>query len=191
MNALVGLTIQFAIGIVLLCSCVGKWLNPLRFARNVGNYELLPQRLGYWFGLLVIPLETWLALAHLTGWKLQLAVRVTLALFASFAFAISINLLRGHRLPCYCFGENDDELISGSTLLRLAILLLGEAALLRRHYAEKMTSLVFATTPAHESIGFAVLTAVLVLIATTWLLSIPDLFDLLRPCPRCGSNKEA
>jgi len=189
-NAQVILTIQFAIGLVLLCSSVSKWLDPLDFARSIGNYQVLPPKLGYWFGLFVILVETWSATAHLTSWGLQIAVPATLALFASFALAIGVNLLRGRRPPCRCFGESDNETISGSTLLRLAILFVGEAALLGSHYSARITSVAPTQALGRDIQGFALLLAVLAVIATMWLLSLPDLVSVLRPCPRCGSQKE-
>src|SRR5436853_2880609 len=124
------IVLQLAIGMVLLLASAGKWRHPLRFAQGVVEYEILPAGPAYWFGLLLIPLESWLAVAHLTGWLLRFAAPTALALFVVFGLAVGINLMRGRAMPCFCFGAQETQTISGNTLARLLLLSSGEGFLL-------------------------------------------------------------
>ena len=107
------IVLQLAIGMVLLLASAGKWRHPLRFAQGVVEYEILPTGPAYWFGLLLIPLESWLAVAHLTGWLLRFAAPTALGMFVVFGLAVGVNLVRGRALPCFCFGARETQVISG------------------------------------------------------------------------------
>src|SRR5437762_2482758 len=124
------LVVQLAIGWVLLFSSLGKWRDPMGFARGVEDYDVLPDRPAFIFGLLLVPLETAVAVSHLTGWWISSAVYLGLAMFGSFAVAVAINLKRGRSLHCYCFGDSKGETLSGQTLARLLLLIAGEGVLL-------------------------------------------------------------
>lgn len=68
------LVVQLAIGWVLLFSSLGKWRDPMGFARGVEDYDVLPDRPAFVFGLLLVPLETAIAVSHLTGWWISAAL---------------------------------------------------------------------------------------------------------------------
>src|SRR5262245_20272080 len=61
------LVVQLAVGLVFLLSAAGKIMTPRDFARGVVEYQVLPDRLSYLVGLLLIPTEILLAAVHLTG----------------------------------------------------------------------------------------------------------------------------
>lgn len=181
------LVVQLAIGLVLLLASAGKWRNPLGFARGVADYEVLPERLSLAFGMFLLPLETALAVSHLTGWKLQLAAPIGFGMFISFAFAVGLNLVRGRNLPCYCFGAGAGESISIRALVRLLALLGGESFLIfspARHGADL---LLYHQVGSLREFGFALFWAALLIVAVTWLLSLADLVELLRSH---GSSEE-
>jgi hypothetical protein len=179
--------LRFAIGALLALSSLGKWLHPRMFLRGVIEYEILPPALAVAFGLLLVPLESWLAIAHLTGWKLDLALPAGIALFLMIGAAVSINLRRGRFVPCYCFGSAGTTRITGQTQARLALLLAGEGALW----------LVFlrygggVLQPSLQSMGdvaFAAFWAVVVLVGGMWILSLADLHKLLKSGRRRGGS---
>lgn len=185
------LVIQLAIGIVLLLASAGKWRNPIGFARGVADYELLPNRLSIVFGMLLIPLETWLAVSHLTGWKLAVAAPIGIAMFASFAFAVGLNLARGRNLPCYCFGDGTRESISTRALVRLLALLGGEGLLVFFPGRTGTALLVYQQVGGLREFGFALFWTALLIVAVMWLLGLADLVELLRSRSSRAERRQA
>jgi hypothetical protein len=176
------LVVQLALGLVFLLSASGKLLNPAGFARGVAEYKVLPATLAYIAGLLLIPLEIYLAASHLTGWTLAVAVPAGLVTLASFAAAVAVNLKQGRALPCYCFGGQGGEIISGRTLVRLFFLLSGELLLLADPDLFSASKLVYPGRAASISeFGAALFWAMFLLVAGLWLLSLTDLIELFRP----------
>jgi hypothetical protein len=103
---------------------------------------------------------------------------------------VATNLRRGRRVPCGCFG-GESERISARSLVRLALLLAAVLVL-----AVVPTSPVtVGTLAANGASGLAYLaevgsTALFVVLAGAWLLSLPELaFTLrqLRPLREEGS----
>jgi hypothetical protein len=174
------LVIQLAIGSVLLFSSLGKWRDPVGFAHGVEDYDVLPDRLAVIFGLLLVPLETAVAVSHLTGWWISATVPLGLAMFGSFAVAVALNLKRGRSLPCYCFGDSTGGSISPQTLARLLLLIGGEGVLLLSLQTSGTANLVYHQLATLRDLGFALFWTALVVVAVMWLLGLADLFELLR-----------
>lgn len=179
MTAKILLVFQLAIGSVLLFSSLAKWRNPMGFAQGVADYDVLPDRLAVIFGLLLVPLETAVAVSHLTGWWISAMVPLGLAMFGSFAVAVAINLKRGRSLPCYCFGDGNNETISTQTLTRLLLLLGGEGLLLLSLKRSGTAELVYHQLVTLREFGFALFWTAFVVVVATWVLGLPDLQELL------------
>lgn len=190
MLAEIRLVVQLALGLVFMLSATGKLRDPKGFAHGVTDYQILPASLAYPVSILIIGLEGWLAIAHLTGWLLATAVPLACVTLASFALAVGVNLGRGRSLPCYCFGDRGGETISGRTLARLFSLFLCEALLLTAPHLLTTRPLVYQQLAAGE-LGLAFLWAMLLLVAGSWFLSLPDLIDMLRPCNACAARHTA
>ena len=192
MFAEVRLVMQLALGLVFLLSAAGKLRDPAGFARGVVDYRILPASLAYPLGFLILGIEGWLAIAHLTGWLLAAAVRVGFGTLASFAVAVGVNLARGRALPCYCFSGHGGETISGRTLARLLLLLSGEAHLLA--HSNLLTTSQLAYTGRSVSFGdlaLALFWATFLLVVGSWVLNFPDLVGMLRPCKACAGRAAA
>lgn len=183
------LIVQLAIGIVFLLSASSKVLHPITFARGVSEYKLLPNSLGFLFGLLLIPVEISLGISHLIGWLLPYLAPLALVTLLSFAVAVSVNVMRGRPVPCYCFGGQKGEQVSRRTLARLGLLIAGELFVLvdpalfaadRLTYPQRSGDLAQLST--------ILICAVFLLIAGTWVLTVPDVVDLFRPCPSCKAQ---
>lgn len=185
------LVIQLAIGSVLLFSSLGKWRDPMGFAQGVVDYEVLPDRLAVIFGLLVVPLETAIAVSHLTGWWIFATVPLGLAMFGSFAVAVAINLRRGRSLPCYCFGDSMGETISAQTLARLLLLIGGEGLLLLSLQTSGTANLVYHQLVTPRELGFALFWTAFVVVTAMWLLGLPDLFKLHFRSAPAGHEQQA
>ena len=172
------LGIQFALAFVFFLSTAHKLRNPKSFARGVVEYKILPQAGAYAFGFVIIALEGWLALTHLTGWSLGIAAGLGVGLLATFMIAVGINLARGRNLPCYCFGNGARETISMETVARLLLLLVGEVLLLSHHGLFAADRLVF--TERLSDVHLAFFWATLLIVVGLWLSSFADLMTLFR-----------
>lgn len=180
----VRLVARLALGLVFLLSTLGKLRRPAAFLRGVAEYEILPAPLAYVFGALLIPVEAFLAVAHLTGWGLRVAVPLGIAVLLTFATAVGINLGRNRDLLCHCFDSLGGERISARSLAQLGLLLAAEALLL--------------SGPALRPFGggdlaLAGVWAVFSLLAGLWLLRADEVFQLFRRyrCKTCSQAPAA
>ncbi|MCI0627781.1 MAG: hypothetical protein L0387_40050 [Acidobacteria bacterium] len=185
MFAEVRLEVQLALGIVFALSAAGKMRDPTGFARGVADYNVLPASMSYLVALIVIALESYLAIAHLTGRLLTVAAILGFGMLSSFAVAVAVNLARGRALPCFCFGSRGEKTISGRTLARLLLLMSVElfivvnpspATGIRMIYPVRITDL--------PDLGLAFLGATFLLLVGCWLLNLPDLIELLQSSKR-------
>jgi hypothetical protein len=136
-----------------------------------------------------VAIECFLAFAFLTGWMTPAALLLAAATLLAFAAAVAINLRRGRRIPCGCFG-GESERISGRSLVRLSMLL-AAVLLLAVVPASRVT---VTTLPENGLSALAYLVeagsvALFLVLAGAWLLSLPELvFTLrqLRPARRAG-----
>src|SRR5208282_1154195 len=87
--------------------------------------------------------------------------------------AVSLNLKRGLALPCYCFGGSG-AIISASTLIRLALLGLGEILLLRPYQP------VFPLAMALPGLAFGLFWSSFTLVICLWLFGLRDVIRLVR-----------
>jgi Methylamine utilisation protein MauE len=184
----VRLVIQISLGLVFAISTVAKLLDPLAFVEGVKRYGIASHLLSSIIGMLIIAVEGWLAITHLSGRTLTLGAPIALCLLGSFAVAVGINLVRGRQVPCHCFGRYG-EILSFRTLARLALLGLGEVLLVfqyglpGRHYP-----VPDPRATSFQQIGLALFWALLVLLIGSWSLSLGDLWGLFRPCRNCGAQ---
>jgi Methylamine utilisation protein MauE len=184
------LVTQLAIGLVFLFSTPAKLLDPRRFARGITLHQILPTSLSYGIGMLLIPVEVFLSISHLSGWLLSIAAPFGLVVFASFATGIAINLKRGRALACFCFGGS--ELISTRTLIRTLLLLLGELLLLADPDLFNTDHIIYPHKVATVSdVGLAFFWATFLVLGGFWILNSTMIIDLFRPWPTCGNLSPA
>lgn len=113
--------IRFAVGAVFALSTFMKLLNPRVFLEGVARYQILPATLARPAAVGVISGEGLVALSLLTGAVVWLGGLIAALLLLSFALAVTVNLRRGHEVPCYCFGARSEDPISARSLTRIAI----------------------------------------------------------------------
>jgi hypothetical protein len=173
------LPVQLGIGLIFLAAVTPKVLKPRLFAQGISEYGIVPRRVAYGVAFALIPLELVVAVAHLTGWLMSLAVPVTLGMLAVFLFAVLSNLLRGRAIPCHCFGGHAREVISERTVVRLLFLIAGELMLIER-------SVLVANSAYHYGVGswvsrgLAFGWAILLLLIGIWLVNSPVVITVLR-----------
>ena len=110
---------------VFIYASVDKILHPLAFAKNINNYQILPDRLINLAAIILPWLELILGFLLLFGvWLLGAVTLINLLLTAFFA-ALLFNIARGLNVDCGCFTANTIE--SPSTIwyvIRDAVFLL-------------------------------------------------------------------
>jgi hypothetical protein len=186
------LVAQLALGLVFLLSSLSKLRHPAAFLRGVAEYEVLPVPLAFAFGALLIPVEVFLAAAHLTGWGLGVAAPLGIAVLLAFTTAVAVNLRRNRDLLCHCFDSLSGERLSARSLAQLALLLAAELLVLggvaplapshRLVYPQQLASL--------GDLALAALWASFCLLAGLWLLRADEVVQLFRR-HRCKTCSEA
>jgi Methylamine utilisation protein MauE len=172
--------LQLSLGVVFTAAALPKLRHPAAFARTVAGYRLLPRAPTGVLAFTVIAIESFLAVAFPTGWAIPIALPLAAVILTSFAVAVAINLRRGRRIPCGCFG-GESEALSGRSLARLATLLggvlllaaLGRSPLTAGKLASEGTSALAYLVQIGGVSAFLVL-------GVAWLLSLPELAFVLR-----------
>lgn len=122
--------LSIILGCVFLASALPKLRRPRGFLLVVLEYRLLPPSLGRLYGWLLPPGEFLIALLLFTGTAIRTAGVLTALLLLSFIVAISVNLARGRRLDCHCFGNAMQRQIGWGLLLQDGVLLFSAITLI-------------------------------------------------------------
>ena len=186
MNADVLETIQLALGSVFFVSAIRKLPDLREFADSVVLFHVLPRSISVPLGFVIPPVELAIALSHLIGVLIFVGALTGSGVLLCFVTAIALNLVRGIRVPCSCFGVKDGEVISLRSLVRLSLMLAGEFTILG------------GLAPTHSSYrGTYLLTShaaalipqtLLLLIVAIWTLEADKLLKVWRPgtCKSCA-----
>jgi hypothetical protein len=180
--------LQLSLGTVFLLAAIPKARHPREFMRVVEEYRIAPQRVAGALAACTIVLESFLALAFLTGSMFEKSLALAAALLVTLTAGVAINLHRGRRISCGCFGD-PAERISARSLARLMIMLLAVFALA----TIDASPLTFGTiAPAGQSalaslIVNCAMAAFLTAVAI-WALSLPELAFTLRRLRRTETH---
>ena len=93
---------------IFIYASIDKIVHPAAFARDVYNYQILPDALINMTALALPWLELFLGLCLLAGIWLPGAVLVVNALLVVFLAALLFNLARGLDVNCGCFSTGSD-----------------------------------------------------------------------------------
>jgi uncharacterized membrane protein YphA (DoxX/SURF4 family) len=117
------LLIRTVVGLVLVIASVPKLTASNEFVQVVQGYELLPDKFAVAASRILPVMELAAGLGLVSGIFMPWPSLLAILLFILFAFAISLNLLRGRRyIPCGCFGMSREARLSWGSVLRNAIL---------------------------------------------------------------------
>jgi uncharacterized membrane protein YphA (DoxX/SURF4 family) len=176
------LAMQISLGIVFLFSALPKLRHPQRFAQNVTAYNILPNKAATAFSWLVIASEAFVAITLLSGLWTEASVLLVIGLLLIFIAAVAINLKRGRRIDCGCFGDANEQ-ISLRALTRL-LLLLGLAMLLvvasSAGYAPSSPIRMITNSSAMANLFLAGCMAAFIIVFGSWMLRLPELMLLMR-----------
>lgn len=172
--------VQLGLGVVFLVAAVPKLRHPATFARTVAGYRLVPRHLIPAATAGLIAVESFLAIAFLSGWMRAVAIPLAMFILVVFAAGVTINLRRGQRIACGCFGSGEEP-ISARSLVRLSFLFTAVVLL-----AVMPASAVTVATLAQQGLSGVVYlvqvggTTCFLLLAATWLLNLPEVTFALR-----------
>jgi uncharacterized membrane protein YphA (DoxX/SURF4 family) len=121
--------VAILIGGLFVYAGVIKALDPVVFARDIGNYQMLPWPIGVWLALYLPWLEIFCGLALMTRVLYRGGVFILTALMVLFIVITIVARARGLDVDCGCFGHATKSL-SFAWHLALDFLLLGGLVLL-------------------------------------------------------------
>jgi hypothetical protein len=130
-----------AVAVLLASAATHKLRAPGRFARQLADYQLLPEALVRPIGRVIPLLELLIAFALLVPFSRAIAAVSAAMLIALYAAAIGINLWRGRReIDCGCAGPDQAQPLRPVLLARNAVLV--------------ALALLASTTPIVRDLGF-------------------------------------
>ena len=110
--------LRFGLGTIFLLSGAAKLANSVEFEQVVLEYRAVPERMARAVAHLVPPVETVLGLCLLIGVLVRPFALVAAALLMAFTVAIALNLVRGRRISCGCFGTLSSREVSWFAVVR-------------------------------------------------------------------------
>jgi uncharacterized membrane protein YphA (DoxX/SURF4 family) len=118
---------RFVLATVFLLAGVAKVTDLAGFGTAVDGYGLLPPALSRVVGSALPPVEIAAALLLAAGVLTRVVAAVLGVLLVAFAGAVAVNLLRGRRMSCACFGTSVERDLTWWTVGR-NVLLIGAVA---------------------------------------------------------------
>jgi hypothetical protein len=184
--------VQLGLGLVFLLSALPKLRHPGAFHDAIAEYRIVPTPLVVGATVVLIASETFLAIALLGGWLVQVAFPLAVVTLVVFLAAVAVNLRRGRRIACGCFG-NLDQTISRQTVVRLSALAVAAAISAAVYLGANVDVVGFSTviSSGTDVARYMIeMTAVSVfgLLAGLWLLSLPELLAVVRRAGSTGSH---
>lgn len=130
-SSLVALVLRHGLALVFLLAAAGK-LRALSATRQAARDLGVPSRIAPTVAVALPLVEATTAVGLLIPAGARWASVAALALVASFSLLVGVQLLRGRRPNCNCFGSGHESPIGPLTLVRNGLLAVAAAALLIR-----------------------------------------------------------
>jgi hypothetical protein len=124
-------SIRLAYALLFGAAAAHKLRDLAAFHTALAGYAILPAR-AVWAAAIAVPgSEAAIAVALAAGHAVEIAATAGIALLATYAAAIAVNLRRGRRtIACGCGGFAGERPITAGLVARNAVLLSGLAVLL-------------------------------------------------------------
>ena len=103
-SAAINLILRVVVGGAFIAAAVLKIIDPTKFAKDVGNYHLLPYQMNNLVAIILPWIELVAGLCVLTVIWLKSATGVIVGLTVVFLGVIISALARGLNIECGCFG---------------------------------------------------------------------------------------
>jgi len=131
-NKTVLLIFRLVLGGLFVYAGAVKVLDPLDFAQNIRNYQLVGQSLSFVAAIVLPWLEILAGLALILGvWTRGAALAIT-GLLVFFIVLTAVTMVRGLDVDCGCFGSLSRKSGWGVILEDLGMLVLGLVLLKKR-----------------------------------------------------------
>ena len=126
------LAFRLVLGGLFVYAGAVKVLDPLDFAQNIRNYQLVGQSLSFVAAIVLPWLEILAGLALILGVWTRGAALVVTGLLVFFIVLTAVTMIRGLDVDCGCFGSLSRKSGWGVILEDLGMLALGLSILLDR-----------------------------------------------------------
>ena len=112
------LAFRVYIGIIFIYASMYKIVYTAEFAETIVGYQILP----YWavniFAIALPWIELVSGILLIAGIRTRSAASIIAGMLLLFAFAITVNLVKGSSIHCGCFHYSREEVMSWWTLIR-------------------------------------------------------------------------
>lgn len=118
------LAARLLLGCLFVMTGLSKIRHPGSFADDILDYQLLSRRPARVLAHLLPPAELVLGLCCLLGLALPAVTGALILLLLVFTGAVTVNLIRGRRITCHCFGGSSTRispLVIGRNVALLAV----------------------------------------------------------------------
>jgi len=126
------LAFRLVLGGLFVYAGAVKVLDPLDFAQNIRNYQLVGQSLSFVAAIVLPWLEILAGLALILGVWTRGAALVVTGLLVFFIVLTAVTMVRGLDVDCGCFGSLSRKSGWGVILEDLGMLVLGLVLLKKR-----------------------------------------------------------
>jgi|Deesub1362B_J571_1020462.scaffolds.fasta_scaffold00243_12 uncharacterized membrane protein YphA (DoxX/SURF4 family) len=96
--------IRILIGAIFIFSGITKIINPLKFAQDILNYQIVSESISFWIALILPWLELICGIFLITGIVIRGSSFLISCMLFIFIFLIFSVLIRGEQIDCGCFG---------------------------------------------------------------------------------------
>ena len=96
---------RLILGGVFIWAGIIKITNPLGFAQDIANYQVLPNSLSFFLALFLPLIEVICGVFIITGLFLRSSSFFLSCILAGFLFLILVTMIRGIDVECGCFGS--------------------------------------------------------------------------------------
>jgi|GEM_PF-3150548 len=178
--------IRLAIGLIFLISFLGKLRDMRGFLLGVVDYKVLPSVFATSYGILLIPLEAFVAISFLFNWLLNFGSFVSLFLLISFMIAVGWNVQRKRTILCNCLGSSSKEQVSIHSLLRIFLLIIGNllitiGLLVFKEYQFDISLNKIYPSEWYLKEMLEVVMGIFVLAIGMLILEVPQIFRIISP----------
>jgi Methylamine utilisation protein MauE len=181
-------SLQLATAAVFAFAALSKLRAPGRVARSIQEYKILPERAAPFAAVVLFLCELGIAALLFSGYGVRIGLVLAVLTVLAFLVGVLVNLHRGRRIPCGCFGSTD-ETLSRRTVARLLVLLTVAVLCLAGHLlaavATPTVADVFgADDPTFRETIESILIAAFAIVAAQWLFLAKELAGIFNVVTR-------
>lgn len=177
-------SLQLAIAAVFAFAALSKLRAPRHIALSIREYQVLPERAVPLAAAFLVLCELAIAALLFSGYGVRIGLALAVLTILAFLVGVLVNLRRGRRIACGCFGSTA-ETLSGRTVARLLVLLTVGALCLAVHLLQLVSTPTVADVFGSGDPGFretteSILVAAFAVVAAQWLFLAKELAEIFN-----------